>query len=118
MADFNTLSEAIIAGDQAGAKTAAEELIADGASAGDVLEHAEEVALVLGREAEKRVLVLADVVVDEEPAVGAGAREGVEGGERDEGFVADAADVDHRRGGCGGETLLDEGAVEVGDHFK
>ncbi len=38
MADFNTLAEAIIAGDQAGAKTAAEELIAGGASAGDVLE--------------------------------------------------------------------------------
>ncbi|MBQ7524950.1 MAG: corrinoid protein [Abditibacteriota bacterium] len=38
MADFNTLSEAIIAGDQAGAKTAADELIADGASDGDDLE--------------------------------------------------------------------------------
>ncbi len=38
MADFNTLAEAIIAGDQAGAKTAAEELIAGGATAGDVLE--------------------------------------------------------------------------------
>lgn len=38
MADFNTLAEAIIAGDQAGAKTAAEELIAGGSTAGDVLE--------------------------------------------------------------------------------
>ncbi|MBP5093901.1 MAG: corrinoid protein [Abditibacteriota bacterium] len=38
MADFNTLAEAIIAGDQIGAKAAAEELIAGGSTAGDVLE--------------------------------------------------------------------------------
>ena len=38
MTDFNTLAEAIIAGDQAGAKAAAEELLAEGATAAEVLE--------------------------------------------------------------------------------